>query len=104
MPEKTVFIGFLCTCGWVYRQLHSMLFPRRVMRMQLAKWLGSVGLVLAAQACVVHDTAPVNGGLGCGYCAKNYGPARSGPSGSARGSYQRPGGDGRPLAPPRALH
>src|SRR5215813_9991986 len=67
MPEKTVFIGFLCTCGWVYRQLHSMLFPRRVMRMQFAKWLGSAGLALAVQACVVHDTTPVNAGYGYGY-------------------------------------
>ena len=33
----------------------------------VVKVLGAAGLVLAAQACVVHDTAPVNAGYGYGY-------------------------------------
>src|SRR5688572_13724957 len=56
MPEKTVFIGVLCTCAVVSRQL--VLSVEDAMRHM--KWIGAAGLVLAAQACVVRDSQPVN--------------------------------------------
>lgn len=37
------------------------------MRMRSLKWIGSVALLLGVQACVVHDTRPVNSGYGYGY-------------------------------------
>jgi hypothetical protein len=37
------------------------------MRTRWLKWLGSAGLLLAVQACVVRDTRPVNLGYGYGY-------------------------------------
>src|SRR4051812_26426803 len=38
----------------------------------LARWMGSGGLVLGLQACVVHDTPPVNPGYGYGYGSPGY--------------------------------
>src|SRR5262245_52446775 len=39
---------------------------------RVAEFLGAFSLSLAAQACVVHDTPPVNPGYGYGY---SYGPS-----------------------------
>ena len=37
------------------------------MRTRWLKWMGSAGLLLATQACVVRDTRPVNAGYGYGH-------------------------------------
>jgi len=37
------------------------------MRTRWPRWIGGAGLALAVQACVVHDTRPVNPGYGYGY-------------------------------------
>src|SRR5687768_11761078 len=70
MPEKTVFIGVLCTCRSIPRQLDLLWFgfSRRKsseespgMR-KLLRWIGAAGLTLATQACVVRDQPSVNAG------------------------------------------
>src|SRR5947208_15706727 len=75
MPEKTVFIGVLCTCRCKMRQLDLAAVEasgRHVMRLRgLVKVLGAAALGLALQACVVRDTTPVNPGYAYGY---GYGP------------------------------
>ena len=39
------------------------------MRTRCLSWIGCAGLLLALQACVVHDTRTVNSGYGYGYGA-----------------------------------
>jgi hypothetical protein len=42
----------------------------RLLARWLARWIGGAGLLLATQACVAHDTAPVNPGYGYGFAAR----------------------------------
>ncbi|HWO23279.1 MAG TPA: YXWGXW repeat-containing protein [Kofleriaceae bacterium] len=48
------------------------------MRTRWLGWIGSAGLALAAQACVVRDTRPVNAGYGYGAQAGQTGQAAGG--------------------------